>query len=161
MKKSQGKKSRVPGDEAAETSVGRDAEITGRSSAGSESGSSTAPPGPVTSRGPTVSSVPILVAHCTWYLLGPLFLFLILLAIVRAGTGWATALDFVFFIGVAVAVFCRWVEQRSGQAVTMSGEPSTWEDFRRYAIRFPLLAVALWIVANVLGNHWFQGKAVF
>ena len=84
-----------------------------------------------------------------------------LLSIVRAGTGWATVLDFVFFVVVAAMVFARWVEQRSGQGATMSGEPSTWEDFRRYAIRLPLLAIALWIVANVLGNHWFQGNAGF
>ena len=68
----------------------------------------------------------------------------------------------VFFVVVAAMVFGRWVEQRSGQGVTMSGELSTWEDFRRYAILvLPLLAIALWIVANVLGNHWFQGNAGF
>lgn len=96
----------------------------------SESGSPAAPPSPAVSSEPAVTSVPIPLAHFTWYLIGPLFLFLVLLAIVGAGTGWATALDFAFFVGLAMTVFSRWLEQRSGQGVTMSGEPSTLQDFR-------------------------------
>jgi hypothetical protein len=161
MKQPRGKKSRALADEVAKTSRDRAAEMSKERFVKSEGGSPTVPAGPVASSVPTVSSLPVLMAHFAWYLFGPLFLFLVLLAIVRAGTGWATALDFAFFVGVAATVFCRWLEQRSGQGVTMSGEPATWEDFRRYAIRFPLLATALWIVANMLGNHWFQGNAGF
>ena len=161
MKKSQGKKSRVRTEDAAGTSRGSEAGMPKQSPVRSDSGSPTAPASPVTSGEPTVTSMPILLAHATWYLIGPLFLLITLLCIVRAGTGWATVLDVLFFVGVAAMFVARWADQRSGQGTTMSGEPSTWEDFRRYAIRLPLVAIALWIVANMLGNHWFQGNAGF
>ena len=108
-----------------------------------------------------VTSFKVLVAHVTWIFVGPLILVLILANIVRAGTGWLTALDATFFVLVAAMILCRWVDQRSGQGTTMTGEPSTWENFRRYALLLPPLAVGLWALANVLGNHWLQGGAGF
>jgi hypothetical protein len=161
MKKSPGRKWRAPADQAAKTPPGRDADMPKESAARLASGSPTVHTSSAAPNAPVVTSFSIMVAHFTWFLLGPLILLLTFMSIVRAATGWLTALDLVFFVVVAAMVFGRWVEQRSGQGVTMSGEPSTWEDFRRYATWLPVLATALWIVANVLGNHWFQGNAGF
>jgi hypothetical protein len=47
----------------------------------------------------------------------------------------------------------RWVEHRSGTALTARGDIATDEHFRRYMITLPAGAAGLWIVANVLGNH--------
>ena len=161
MKKSLGKKSRMPADEAANTSPGRDAPMSKKSSVIPQRGSPAAPTSPAAPNGPVVTSFTILAAHFTWFLLGPLLLLVILMSIVRTGTGWLTALDVAFLVVVAAMILGRWVDQRSGQGTTMTGEPLRWEDFRRYAILLPPLAVGLWILANVLGNHWFQGGAGF
>jgi hypothetical protein len=92
-------------------------------------------------------------------LYGPFILFLILISIVRLGTGWLTALDAAYFVVVAAMILCRWFDQRSGQASTTTGAPATWADFRRYALLLPPLAIGAWVLANVLGNHWFHGDA--
>ncbi len=102
-----------------------------------------------------ITSVKVLVAHVTWFFAGPFILFLILINIVRLGTGWLTALDAAFFVVVAAMLLGRWIDQRSGQGTTTTGEPSTWDDFRRYALLMPPVATGAWILANALGNHWF------
>jgi hypothetical protein len=84
-----------------------------------------------------------------------------LLNVVRTGSGWLTAFGATYFLVVAVMLLGRWVDQRSGQGTTTTGEPSTWEDFRRYALLLPPLALGAWILANVVGNHVFQGGAGF
>jgi hypothetical protein len=106
-------------------------------------------------RGPRqpITSLSVFAAHLTWFFLGPMTLLLLLMGIVEAGTGWATVLDVVYFAILAAIVGARWFDQRSGQSTTSTGEPSTWEDFRRWAVVFPLVAVAAWIGANLIGNH--------
>lgn len=107
----------------------------------------------------TITSFRVLLARVTWFFIGPLALFLLVLGIASAGSGWATALDVLFFGFVAVMVWCRWVEQRSGRATTAYGEPATSEDFRRYVLTLLPLAAGAWLVANLLGNHIFRGIA--
>jgi hypothetical protein len=109
----------------------------------------------------TVTSFKVLGAHFTWIFMGPLMLLLMLVNIVRLGTGWLTALDAAFFVMVTSMILCRWVDQRSGQGTKITGEPSKWEDFQRYARVLPLLAIGAWILANVLGNHLLQGSTGF
>jgi hypothetical protein len=108
---------------------------------------------PTPNAAPDITSFRVLFAHITWFFIGPLALFLTLLCIVNAGTGWVTILDAVFFVLVGLIVWCRWFDQRSGQGTTSSGEPSTWADFQRYVLLMPVVAGAAWIVANVIGNH--------
>lgn len=103
---------------------------------------------------PVVTSFGVLISHVTWFVAGPLALLLTLLGIVNAGTGWATVLDALFFAIVGLMVWCRWRDQRSGQGTTSDGKPSIWADFRRYVLWMPVVAVAAWIVANVIGNHF-------
>lgn len=152
MKKPRTKTGPRPAARAPETAASPD---PGTAAPGADSGAD-APPAasPARPAEPALSTIPMLLAHFVWYLLGPLFLFLTLLGIVRAGSGWATLLDVVVVLVVGAMIYCRWLEQRSGQGMTTTGEPSTWEDFRRYSIGLSLLVAVLWIVANVLGNHW-------
>jgi hypothetical protein len=103
---------------------------------------------------PVITSFGVLIAHVTWYFVGPLALLMTLFNIVNAGTGWATVLDAVFFVLVGLTVWCRWFDQRSGQATNSYGEPSTWEDCRRYMLWLPVVAGVAWIVANLIGNHF-------
>jgi hypothetical protein len=136
------------------------AETPAETSVKAASGSRTADGRPASPKEPVVvTSGTVLAAHVTWMLYGPFTLFLILINIVRLGTGWLTALDAAYFVVVAAMILCRWFDQHSGQATQSTGELSTWADFRRYALLLPPLAIGAWVLANVLGNHWFHGDA--
>jgi hypothetical protein len=100
-----------------------------------------------------ISSLAVLGARLTWILLGPLALLGITWGIVSKGTGWLTGLDAAFGIVVGLMLLGRWVEHRSGSATALTGEPATPEQFKRYMTFLPPLAVAVWIIANVVGNH--------
>jgi hypothetical protein len=100
-----------------------------------------------------VTSLFVLGARLTWVPLGPLALLGIIGGIVSQGTGWFTGLDAAFGVVLGLMLLGRWVEYRSGSATTVTGEPATPEQFRRYMTFLPPLAVAVWIVANAVGNH--------
>jgi hypothetical protein len=100
-----------------------------------------------------ISSLAVLGARLTWMLLGPLAVLGFTWGIVSQGTGWFTGLDAGFGIVVGLMLLARWVEHRSGTATTLTGEPATPEQFKRYMTLLPPLAVAVWIVANVVGNY--------
>jgi hypothetical protein len=100
-----------------------------------------------------IRSLSVLGARVTWFFLGPAALMLILVGIVSRGDGWLTALDAAFGVVVGLMILGRWVEQRSGAAMTVTGQPATVAQYRRYITRLPPAAVAVWVVANVLGNH--------
>lgn len=103
-----------------------------------------------------ISSLWVLGARLTWAGLGPMTWLLITVGIVLTGTGWLTGLDAFYWIAVGLMLLGRWVDHRSGASTTLTGEPATDEHFRRYATGLPLIAVAVWIVANLLGNHAFN-----
>jgi hypothetical protein len=104
-----------------------------------------------------VTSVKILLVHLVWLVFGPIALFVALYGIINSGTGWFTILDALFFLVVAMTIVARWADQKSGQGTTADGDPSTWNDFRRYATRLALLSAVAWIAANILGNHFIKG----
>ena len=100
-----------------------------------------------------IRSFAVFGARVTWVLAGPLALVLITYGIVSNGTGWRTGLDAVFGIVVGLMLLGRWVEHRTGAATALTGEPATPEQFKRYMTLLPPLAVAVWLIANVVGNH--------
>jgi hypothetical protein len=87
-------------------------------------------------------------------LLGPMLLLLLVIHILEAGTGWMTLADGLYFAVLVIMILGRWVELRSGQAQTATGEAATAAHFYRYAAGVLILGLAAWIVANFLGNHW-------
>ncbi len=93
-----------------------------------------------------------LLGRLMWMVLGPILAISTIGAIVTRAD-WFTPWDAAFGIVVALMVGGRWVEQRSGEAMTATGEPTTVEHFRRYVRILLPLAVGVWTVANVLGNH--------
>ena len=103
-----------------------------------------------------VSSTSVMAARLVWMMLGPLVLALIFMGIVKAGSGWATLLDLLWFAVVGLMIFCRWWEQRSGQATLATGEPATWEDFRHYVRFLAPIALGAWLAANLIGNHFLS-----
>ena len=92
-------------------------------------------------------------ARLTWVILGPCALMVIGAGIISRGTGWTTALDACFGVVVVLMLAGRWVEQRSGAATTMNGEPSTLEHCKQYTIVLLMVAAGVWVGANLLGNH--------
>ena len=107
---------------------------------------------------PPSDSFSVLVSRIFWMLIGPITLALLAFGIVRAGTGWLTGLDVAFFVVLGLIVGARAIEQRSGQGATAEGKPSTWEHVRRYYFRLIAVAAALWLVANLFGNHILAGE---
>lgn len=100
-----------------------------------------------------INSLFVLAARLTWVCLGPAALLFTTIGIIANGTGWLTGLDAFFGIVVVLMLLGRWGDHRSGASTTLAGEPATDAHFRRYMRILPPLAVALWIVANILGNH--------
>lgn len=100
-----------------------------------------------------ITSLWVLGARLTWISVGPVVLLGIAYGIVSKGTGWLTGLDAAFAIVAGLMLLGRWVEQRSGAATTATGKPATAEQFKRYVTILIPVVVAIWIIANYVGNH--------
>ncbi len=100
-----------------------------------------------------ISSLQVLAARMIWVFFGPVALALILWQIITRGDGWRTALDALFAAILVLMLLARWVEQRSGEATTLMGEPASPQHCRRGSAVLFLGALVSWVVANVLGNH--------
>ncbi len=102
---------------------------------------------------PQVNSIGLLAVRITWMLLGPILLLVLLYWTVSTGRGWLTLWDGLYWVIVVAMVGCRWLEIKSGTAMTATGEPATAAHFRRYVQILLPLAAAAWIIANIVGNH--------
>lgn len=100
-----------------------------------------------------ISSGTVLLGRMVWLMIGPVALLLIIYAIVTNTGGWFGAVDAGYGAVVAMMIGGRWIEQRSGAAMTVTGEPATIEHFKRYVRILLPGAVGAWVIANVLGNH--------
>lgn len=100
-----------------------------------------------------ITSFTVFGARLTWSVLGPLALALVTMGIVSKGNGWLTVLDVIFGVIILWMLLGRWVEYRSGQGTSTSGERTTRSDFRRYVAGLLGMALALFVLSNVLGNH--------
>jgi len=100
-----------------------------------------------------ISSLWLLGARMTWIMVGPIVLLAVTYGIVSGGTGWLTCLDVAFGIVAGLMLVGRWAEHRSGSATTSRGEPATPEHLKRYVtVLIPVMA-AVWVIANLVGNH--------
>jgi hypothetical protein len=107
-----------------------------------------------------VTSIKILAVHLIWFLLGPIALFISILSIVSAGIDWLSGRDIVFCGIVALMIFARWADQKSGQGATSEGKPSTWQDFQQYVVMLSALATGAWLMAKAFG-YWFVVTKTF
>lgn len=108
----------------------------------------------VASEQPATNSFLIVLARFFWIQLGPMILLILAFNIAWRGSGWFTALDFVFLGILAVLILARWAEFRGGQPLTSTGEPATRDHLRRYAIGSTVAGLGTWAFANLLGNHF-------
>jgi len=89
-----------------------------------------------------------------WMMIGPLGLMLCLYFIATSGTGWHTVADLLYFVILGGMILGRWLEFRGGHPETSAGDPATPADLRRYILLALTIGPALWLAANVIGNHW-------
>ncbi len=100
-----------------------------------------------------ITSISVILARIMWTLLGPAGMGLAALIIVNRGNGWLTPLDAFYGVVVSLMLAGRYVELRSGQGITVTGEPATIRHFKRYAVVLVLTAALVWALANLIGNH--------
>ena len=89
------------------------------------------------------------LARLTWVALGPLALFVMAGVIFTRPRGWFSPLDAAYGAVVALMILGRWVEQRSGCATTVTGEPATPRQFARYVAILLPLTIVVWVVAHL------------
>jgi hypothetical protein len=95
----------------------------------------------------------MMLCRLMWMFMGPLILVIIIYRAVSQGDGWLRLGDAVYAIALALMIGARWLEMRSGTAMTATGEPATMRHFKRYVIVLLPVAAILWIAAKVTGNH--------
>jgi divalent metal cation (Fe/Co/Zn/Cd) transporter len=100
-----------------------------------------------------ISSFAVLGARLTWTAIGPLALVATLWGVASTHKGWLTPLDAVFALVVGLMILARWVEQRSGTATTMTGEPATAAQCKRYTVLLVVIAGVAWIAAKTVGGY--------
>lgn len=88
-----------------------------------------------------------------WMILGPMLIFLMAFAVVWVGGGWRTTADFGYLAAVLATMLARWFDFHLGHPETAKGKPATPRDLSRYVIGVGAIGLALWIVANLVGNY--------
>jgi hypothetical protein len=102
---------------------------------------------------PKALSLRFALARLFWLYAGPMIMLLTSFSIVRAGSGWTTYLDAVFLVVLGLTIFARWYELHSGHGCDGFGNPVTMAVFPKYLGLIVPVAVAAWVIANMLGNH--------
>jgi hypothetical protein len=85
--------------------------------------------------------------------MGPMILALLTIGIVKRGAGWMTPFDIGFLVVLLMIIVARRVEFREGDPRTAFGEPATAVHLRNFAWGTFFVGIAVFAVANVLGNH--------
>lgn len=103
---------------------------------------------------PSAQSTLPALGRLFWMMIGPMLLALLALNILMNGGGWLTTVDLVFLALLLGLPLARWLEFTGGAPQTTTGEPATKHDLVRYAPLAVVAGLAVWIVANVIGNDW-------
>lgn len=102
-------------------------------------------------------SLGLLAYRLAWMFIGPMTAMVAALLILTSGSGWLTKFDLTYLIAVAVTIGARWAGYLSGDVTDDDGHPTTSPStLRSYTLRITSVALALWLVTNVLGNHLFN-----
>jgi len=91
------------------------------------------------------------VLRLFWMAFGNIAL-LLCAAFVAKGT--APVVTNVVFFGVAIAlIVVRYIDIAWFKGDTAEGKPATFADWRRYALKLTVVAVALWALARTAASH--------
>jgi hypothetical protein len=97
------------------------------------------------------------LGRIVWMMLGPLLLIVAGFAIVSAADGWTALSDIAYLVILAAMLVGRWLEFRGGQPERADGEPATASDLTRYLLVAPVIGLAGWVLANLVGNGLLGG----
>jgi hypothetical protein len=92
-----------------------------------------------------------------WMMAGPLCLTLLAFNIIQSGSGWLTWTDLAYLAVLGGMLLARWLEFRGGNPRTADGQPATWDHLRHYVQAMVPIGLAVWAMANVMGNHLLNG----
>ena len=81
---------------------------------------------------------------------GPAILLLLAYSLATNEKGWLAPSSVAFLIVLVAVVLIRWLDPQ-----TSEGEPVTPAHLRRYTLMTLGIGIAVWAIANVLGNQWF------
>jgi hypothetical protein len=96
------------------------------------------------------------LGRLTWMLFGPIVLFLITFSLVGKSHSFIGIVDGAYFGALGAVLLGRWVEFRSGAALTAAGEPATAADLRRYLRWAGSIGLAVWVAAKLGGAIWLS-----
>ena len=99
----------------------------------------------------------VFLGRLVWMLFGPLLLVVAGFAIANSNDGWTAISDIGYLLILAAMLVGRWLEFRGGQPERADGEPATAADLTRYVLVAPVIGLAGWALANLVGNGWFSG----
>lgn len=92
------------------------------------------------------------LTRIAWLLAAPLTLLMLGAVVARNGGGvWAPA-SLAYWAIVIVALAVRYVDIFRYRGQTMEGTPASRDDWRRYRLRFPLVALLGWAAAIWMGE---------
>jgi hypothetical protein len=89
-------------------------------------------------------------------LFGPFVLMVSAGMLALRGKGFSS-LDGVYFGTLGAMLLGRWIEFRSGQALTAEGEPATPGCLRRYFMGAITLVAVIWIAVHIAANFTATG----
>jgi hypothetical protein len=98
----------------------------------------------------------VILGRIYWVMIGPMLLVILTLTSLANSGGWFTPADFGFLAALGGLPFGRWLEFQGGDPRTSTGEPATRDQLRRYALATTLAGLAVWVVANLIGNYWLD-----
>lgn len=92
------------------------------------------------------------LTRLVWLVAAPLTLLMLGAVVARNGSGAWSAESISYWAVVVVAVAVRYLDIFRYRGETMDGAPASREDWRRYRVRFPVLALAGWSAALFMGE---------
>lgn len=98
-------------------------------------------------------AAPALIGRILWMMVGPVTLLLIALQIAREWDGWFSLPSLAYIVVLLATFLGRWMEFQGGFPKTATGEPATTDHLRRYALASSTIGIAVWFIANLVGDH--------
>ena len=103
---------------------------------------------------PVTTPKTAVLGRLTWMLFGPFCLLLSLFSLVTKGKVFFTLTDGAYFCFLGAMLLGRWVEFRTGYALTSTGEAATKKDLHRYLRSVIIVGLGVWMVAVLVRNLW-------
>jgi hypothetical protein len=103
---------------------------------------------------PPGTPIVAILARLTWMLFGPFVLLVSAFVLLGKRAGFPSFPDFAFAAAVGAMLLGRWLEFRTGTALTATGEPATGQHLRRYWLWAAIFGLAVWVITAVVRACW-------